>query len=597
MKKVFLQPLLLIVMTLLSCGQGGQSVKQLGNIKDTPYQPDSILVTYAKNPERALVLLDSAVLLGTIDPYNEQFVRATIYSKSLEEQRQDSALAICEALLQNDSVLNNAGNYENVLNLLINISHIKADYNEYLRWSLMKAELCRDQDEEVELLRTEAEIGLVMTRLGRVEEGIAKIDNSISQLDKEGSTDRLDAFIIASKRKITVLNEQGRYQETIPLVQRILERLSHYEQHAAEYAEDSYRLPRNHIPDERSHYIDFCRAQAYGFLAIAYAKTGNVQQAREYLAMFNQSGYGQTFSARRMIIPAQMALGMYDEVLKTSDLMVKDMREDTTNLIYAEILRNRAIAARAHGNASEAFDLMNRHTLLYMALSDSLHKSEAQDYAARYHAKEQELKIQKAESESRQKTYFSMAIAVLFIMAMIALFYFHRQNQRIARKNRALVRMINKNYHLAVESDADEMVEDEAADDTAELTAADKSDQDAAIASADPLISLEDFLSLDSVIRKEGLYKKTNLQRKEVCERFGITRIMLNAMLSQHRGNASFPQYVNSIRMEEAIKLMRENPDMTFTAIAEEVGFSLANFRKHFMVNFGMTPQEYRQNW
>ncbi len=592
MKKVFLRPLLLLIMTLLSCGKGEQSVKHIENIKDRPYHPDSILVTYAKNPERALVLLDSAALLGTIDAYNEQFVRATIYSKSLEEQRQDSALAICEALLQNDSVKNNAGNYENVLNLLINISHIKADYNEYLRWSLMKAELCRNQDEEVELLRTEAEIGLVMTRLGRIEEGIAKIDNSISQLDKEGSTDRLDAFIIASKRKITVLNEQGRYQETLPLAHRMLERLSHYEQHAAEYANDSYRLPRNHIPGERSHYIDFCRAQAYGFLAIAYARTGNVQQAREYLAMFNQSGYGQTFSARRMIIPAQMALGMYDEVLKTSDLMVKDMREDTTNLVYAEILRNRAIAARASGKASEAFDLMNRHTLLYKALSDSLHKSEAQDYAARYHAAEQQLIIQKVESESRQKTYFSMAIAVLFIMAMIALFYFRRQNNRIARKNHALVRMINNNYQLAVESDADET----ATYDTADQTTEDKSDQDAEVETAVPQVSQEDFISFDSVIRKEGLYKVTNLQRKDICERFGISRFMLNVMLNQYRGNASFPQYINSIRMEEAVRLLRENPDMTFTAIADEVGFSPANFRKHFIVNFGMTPQEYRQN-
>ena len=185
-------------------------------------------------------------------------------------------------------------------------------------------------------------------------------------------------------RKITVLNEQGRYAEVIPLAQRILDRLDHYEQHAMDYAEDSYRLSWSDSPADRDRYIDFSRAQANGFLAGAYAMTGDIAHAREYLARFDQSGYGHSFSARRMIIPTQMALGMYDEAMTTSDEIVYRMGYDTINADYAMILRDRAIVARAKGRLVEAYDLMKRHANLAKVLSDSLHASEAHDYASSY---------------------------------------------------------------------------------------------------------------------------------------------------------------------------------------------------------------------
>ena len=48
--------------------------------------------------------------------------------------------------------------------------------------------------------------------------------------------------------------------------------------------------------------------------------------------------------------------------------------------------------------------------------------------------------------------------------------------------------------------------------------------------------------------------------------------------------------------MEEAVKLLRNNPEMTLTAVATAVGFSLANLRDKFKQQYGMTPAEYRQN-
>ena len=580
--KIGLQVLLLVcTLAFVSCGSNN-SARHIPNLGDTPYQEDSVLVAYGYHPDRALVMLDSALLLGNINEYRAKFIRARIYSKSLLKQRQDSAILICEQLLKHDSVINVLHEQENVLDLLMITSRTKTDFEGYVKWATQKVEVCRLQGEETEQWRTEAEIGMVMAHLGQPEEGMTKIDEAIRQLDAPGSIDRMDAFIIAVKRKITVLNDQGRYAEVIPFAQRILDQLDHYEQHAKDYAEDSYRLSWSDKPADRDRYIDFSRAQANGFLAGAYAMTGDVAHAREYLARFDQSGYGHSFSARRMIIPTQMALGMYDEAMVTCDEMVYRMGNDTVNDDYAVILRDRAIVARAKGHVAEAYDLMNRHANLAKVLSDSLHASEAHDYAARYHAKEQELKIQEAETASRIKSIVIGVIILLLIIAGVVSFYYRRQRQIISEKNRALVRMIN-GTPLVVPTDETE--ETEAPDEVSDSNEPEESETNSAL-----------FDAIDTAIRTEHLYANVSLQRQDVCTRFCITRHTLNNLLAQHAGSSSFPQYINNIRMEEALPLLRDDPSMTIAAIAAAVGFTPANFREQFKRQYGVTPQEYRQS-
>ena len=565
------------LLTLVGCGDG-KPVRQLPHLGDTPYQQDTILVTYATNPERALTLLDSALLLGNISEYRAQCIRARIYSKSLVEQRQDSAILICKELLGHDSVRNDAAEQENILDLLITTSRAKPDDEQYIHWATQKAELCQKQGQETERWRTEADIGLVMTHLGQEDEGLAKLDEAISHLDAPGSIDRMDAFIVAVKRKINALNAQRRYEEVIPLAQRILDRLDHFESHIKDYAEDSYRLAWNDNPSERDRYLDFSRAQAWGFMAIAYSHTQNppkgeesryLSLAKKYLSLFDNSGYGKTFSARRMISPAQMALGMYDEALATYDELERRMAGDTLNENYAIILRSRAIAAREKRNFAEAFGYQTRYANLSKAVSDSLHRSEAHDYAARYHAQEQQLEIQEKEAEAERSHIISLAVAVLALLAIAFAVYFFRQKRIVTEKNHALVRMINEQISEPLSL----------------ISTRKGTEAEAPV-----------FNSIDAAIRTERLYANFNLQRQDICDRFNIGRHALNDLLTEYADGQSFPQYINTIRLEEVLRLLRNEPGMTISAIADEVGFTPANLREQFKRKYGMTPAEYRRN-
>ena len=553
------------LLTFMGCGDD-KSVRHLPHLDDTPYQADSVLVTYATQPERALALLDSALLLGNISDYRGQFIRAKIYSKSLMEQRQDSAIIICKALLLHDSVRNEPSEQEGVLDMLIAASRAKHDDVQYLRWATKKAELCQKQGEETEQWRTEADIGLVMTYLGQVDEGIAKLDEAVGQLNASGSIDRMDAFIVAVKRKINALNDLGRYEEIIPLAQRMLDRLDHYEQHAKDYAEDSYRLSWSDSPSDRDRYLDFSRAQAWGFMAHAYALMNEREKAREYLSFFDHSGYGQTFAARRFITSTQMALGMYDEALSTYNEIEHRLGADTFNNNYTIILRSRAIAARAQGRIAEAYDYQTRYAALSKMVSDSLHRSEAHDYAARYHAQEQQLEIQEKEAEAERLHIVSLTVALVALLAIAFAIYFFRQKRIVSEKNHALVRMINAMQPKPIDS-------------------SDVNDADSEL-----------FEHIDTAIRNERLYANVGLQRQDICDRFNISRHTLNDLLAEHADGQSFPQYVNTIRLEKALYLLRDEPAKTISAIATEVGFTPANLREQFKRKYGMTPVEYRQN-
>lgn len=102
------------------------------------------------------------------------------------------------------------------------------------------------------------------------------------------------------------------------------------------------------------------------------------------------------------------------------------------------------------------------------------------------------------------------------------------------------------------------------------------------------------FKTIDKIIREEHLYAQVNLMREDIMERFGIGRHRLNDQLNAFADGMSFPQYINSIRMEIAYDLLTNRPEMKITEIAREVGFTAPNLREQFKRCYGITPAEYR---
>ena len=102
------------------------------------------------------------------------------------------------------------------------------------------------------------------------------------------------------------------------------------------------------------------------------------------------------------------------------------------------------------------------------------------------------------------------------------------------------------------------------------------------------------FRSIDTAIREERLYANPSLQRQDILDRFNLRRQTLNDLMAAFANGSSFPAYINGIRLDEAVRLLREEPGMTISAVAEAVGHALPNFRVQFKQRYGMSPAEYR---
>lgn len=539
---------------------------------DTLYTARAAMMVYGTDPARALQIIDSALIVGNVDPFEADFLRAKVYANSPADPHRDKAIALCEDLLQRDSAratsVSTAENRTNVLQLMMDCYRVDRDYENWLKCAIELADLNRSMGHETEALRMEAEIGVVITWLGRHDEGMAKLDAVIAALDAGApSVDRMDASIVARKRKIAVLTEDGNYDAIIPEADAIIRKLEDYERRPEAYAEDSFRLPP--IGEDRVRYCQFYKAQSWGFLARAYAsKTpADLAEARKYVELFEQSDYGKSFGGRRMIAPAWKAVGEWDKLLAIDTEMEARMGADTLNADYATILKDRADAAMAQGDPDRALAYMNRYSALQQELNRQLQESEAQEYAARYHADEQERKIQDAESRLARKDFIIFAVVMLMLIAAASTYYYGRQRHKINEKNRALVRMINEQAEAqgAVQPDAP---------------------------SPDP----ELFRTIDRTIREERLYANASLQRQDILNRFGISRRTLSDLLAAYADGQSLTAYINAMRLQDAVHLLREEPGMSLSDIAENVGFTPATFRDQFKRQFGMTPTEYRQN-
>ncbi len=440
MKRLLYITMLISTVLTMSC-TGYNTLNREPQPTDTIYTGEAAMSVYGYNPERALVILDSAEIVGNLNADEASFLRAKVFSLTFGEERLDTAQMICNSLLQSKYVKND-DKHEEVLDLLISIYRKKENNEMLLKYATEKAELCRKKGDDVEALRTEVEIGVILTNLGNIDEGLATLDEVIEKLDVPGSVNRLDASILAMRRKINVLRNNGRYAEVIPISHHIAAKLDYYEKHHDQYANDSYRL----LPDsaDRARYIDFCRSTVYNYLADAYANESDLDSARYYLALFEQSDYGKTFGGRRSIAPTWIILGDYDKALAVSDEMVARMGTDTINTEYSNILWGRAIAADARGDSRAASGYWRRYAELNDILSQQLQQSEAHEYAARYRAQEQQMEIEKFTIQNRMQ---NIIILVLFTaLLVIVLFYNYTvfQRQRLREKNAALVNLIDK---------------------------------------------------------------------------------------------------------------------------------------------------------
>jgi AraC-like DNA-binding protein len=96
-------------------------------------------------------------------------------------------------------------------------------------------------------------------------------------------------------------------------------------------------------------------------------------------------------------------------------------------------------------------------------------------------------------------------------------------------------------------------------------------------------------------IESEKLYLNPEFSMQVLSELVNRRQRYVSQALSEV-GKTSFPNLVNNFRINEARRLIADNPNITVIEIMEKTGFgSRQNFNRSFKQATGFTPSEYQQ--
>lgn len=572
--------------TLTACSNGGsRNSHHTLQPSDTLYTAEKASEVFYQDSQRAFAILDSAELLGNINRTEATLLRARIYSN--DETTMDTARTLCRQLLAEGDLT--AIQQTEVLDILVYVARMRGDDEGILKYGMQYIEACRQLGKVSETLLTQSEMGEALIRLGRTDEGFAKIDDAIAQLDKVRRFTEMDVCVRVMKSKIRSLDRQNRHEDIIPVAECIVEKMSDYGEHPADYDDGSERMPTE---DRRPGYIDFYKGQAYAFMAYAYAMqasgesvssghSGFSGEAKRCLALFNQTDYSKSVGGKKMISATWCLLGEYDKMLAFYDELKAMWGVDTLHRDYAIMLRDRATAARAKGNyhASDAY--MQRYASLLRTLGDSEHLAAAQEYAARYHEQEQQLALEKEQATRKRMAMIIVFLGVLTMMAIVFIVIIVRQLRDIRKKNTVLSKEISE--RISYEE---------------KYLATNDSNHSAFTSHLSPLEELSDselFDYIRKVVSDENLHLDPQFGRDQLVERLQLSKERIGAAFAQGSEYGNITNFLNDARLFHSTKLLTEHPEMPIAEVALASGFTnRVTFSRNFKDRFAMSPSEFR---
>lgn len=136
-------------------------------------------------------------------------------------------------------------------------------------------------------------------------------------------------------------------------------------------------------------------------------------------------------------------------------------------------------------------------------------------------------------------------------------------------------------YHIKLSTKHQEMIEDLMKDETKD----------------DPLHVTKklDYLVDGWMNRPDKPYYVNGITLSTMAEELGQSTRTLSRYINQYKG-MNFKAWINTLRIEEAKRLLQDDPNCKFAYIASRCGYpDLPTFSKVFRHIEGMTPHEYRQ--
>lgn len=536
------------------------------------YTREYIMKDYMKDPVRTLQLLDKAEVNSAMPLNIVDELRSAVYRNMY---RNKSALYYARRAYVSDSLSHD--NPSHLLRMTVSMAELfslLSEYKESMRYAVQGVELARELKDIQSECRLLFCMGENKRRLSFKEEGYLFFDQAIDLLDNSKNEDYETmlsyfygvkmGYLIADKRSNEAL-EIGLQRE------KLLDRMSEQSKIRADL-------------------LDLQFAYVYSKLAYLFHLTGDQKRAVVYYKNYQSTNAASTPDGKFDATPYLLLLGKYQAVLDNCRDFKEVMRQqDTLNSQYLSILNLEIQANVKLENYKTVINLQRDIT----AIKDSIYQREKQNAAleldALYELNEKEARISEQAFQLKIRTITLICILSGTLLALFFLWRLWHQNCVIRNKNKALVKRINEQFSMQEEMDRSQLgvEKDLSFPEKVEDESGDNEEQDKQM---NKMI----FEKLDYIIKRDKMYLSPDLSREELTRIVCMNNTRFAKMIKENT-DTNLNGYINNLRLNYAIHLMKEQPDYTLRAIAESSGInSMPTFHQLFKGRTGMTPSEFK---
>lgn len=365
---------------------------------------------------------------------------------------------------------------------------------------------------------------------------------------------------------ISSLKSQNRYDEALLVLPEFEKTIRHYEKYTNS--------------PQREAWANFYIAGMY-----IYLDTGEYEKAGLWLEKVESGANAQVpqyelLRARALILASRKE---YQEALTKIDSVIF-IAGDQDIFLHNNLRQLKMNILIQMGHVNEAEQLFDD----FIAAQDSIYKLEV---SAQLDELRTQYEVDKHIIEKeRNHNYFLFALGgciLLTVLLGIVIYY----NRIITRKNRGLFRQIKEQDRLE--------------DKLEEITYRYKTlTQSLPPSSEEKEISPEllqgDFQQqllvtrLHEYLITHRRFANTEMNRDELLIPLATNRTTLSEAVKNVTGK-TLMEYIQSIRVEEAKRMLDENPKLTMEAIAGECGMASRTFYRLFYNRYNITPSEYRK--
>jgi AraC-like DNA-binding protein len=370
---------------------------------------------------------------------------------------------------------------------------------------------------------------------------------------------------------IEFLQEDGRNKEGLAALQKLIDVIRTEYHFSSAMKMDG--IDDSYMKDIHSHY------------AVLLWRIGKKDEARQHYLQFINSKCEFDYDYK-CIMPYLKGNGMYDDIIKLSFRRMKYLKNSGDSVGYhmQYIYRSLADAYMQKRDYAHASLYYNRLDSLTDIIKSNEEKSAISELTNNYETKDLEMAQQKQMSAMRLKAV--VAIALLIIIAILGFVVRQRHfNKVVMKKNKWMAKYIDDLQKFKDEINQKTIPNDEA---HADKPADDDNDEE-----KDPMEQMM-FDKLKGRIINEQLFLDANLSRNQLLQDFHIPKNKFSSLFRKYAGT-TYSKYINDLRLDYAVKLLKLHPNYTIDAIAKDCGISsVPVLYQLFSQRYGMTPAEYR---